>query len=287
MPRLPWYSFLYRLLGAQGTFWLWIASIIGLWWTWRPTLDRLANRHPRAERVAEVPRLPALTRWVTLEGVLVRLDRRLLLEPAPPTRTPAALLPPTALLIDPSDPSARWWAVARALADASDEGFAAATAALGGPCGTWRAHARRALGQRLALLEGGERDTALPSPERAVIVDEGAQPPLAAAASPDAGRGLAGIAALLDARAALLRARVEPAARIDGLLVDTPATLAEHARAELDVVVAPRMVQEGRHPRDLESWVFAASAICLLFLAAGFHGATRAAPPPPPPAPPA
>ena len=43
MARLPWYAFLYRLFGAQGTFWLWVLCIVALWWTAKPTLLRLTK----------------------------------------------------------------------------------------------------------------------------------------------------------------------------------------------------------------------------------------------------
>ena len=82
--------------------------------------------------------------------------------------------------------------------------------------------------------------------------------------------------ARLEARATLVRERVTPDVEVSGLLVGTPVTLAGRVKDELRTVVAPQLLQAGREPRDLESWVFAVASITLLFLAAGFHGATRA-----------
>jgi hypothetical protein len=283
--RLPWYAFLYRLFGAQGTFWLWIVCAIALWWTAGPTVNRLANRQPRALRVSQVATLGDLTRWVTLEGIELRLDRRLLLSTAP-------TLPPVPLLLDPSDPSSAWWARTRALADALQGDGQTVAASLGGIAGagvaTRRRAARDALGPRLAKLEGGDVPEALPAPERVVLLQEQDVAAMSAPPPPavDAPVGPGAFARLLERRAALIRERVLPARRLTGLLIATPPTLAESVKRELDTLVAPRLLQVGRAPHDLESYIFAAAAITLVFLATGFYAATRApAPPPPAPAP--
>ncbi|MCO5170538.1 MAG: hypothetical protein M9894_29740 [Planctomycetes bacterium] len=289
-PRLPWYAFLYRLFGAQGTFWLWVLALVAIWWTAKPTVARLANRHPREDlRVVDLAQLSATdpTRWVALRGVEVRLDRALLLRES----TGAA---PAWLLLDPSDPSATWWARTRALADmmVSARGpQQAATAALGGVTGVSPKHARQRLQERLARLEGGSAD-ALPTPGRVVLVQRPGEAP---AARPPRAEGApnpldfeARLAARLDERAALIRERVRPGrvrdeggvARVEplevqGLLVPTPSTLAARVKQDTDTVIGPWVLQADREPRDLESWVFAVAAVTLLFLIAGFVGATR------------
>lgn len=295
MQRLPWYAFLYRLFGAQGTFWLWVLCLIALWWTARPTVIRLANRRPSADirRVADVAAMPAtdLTRWVILEGVAVDLDRRLLLE------RDASLTPRMTLLIDPADPAAAWWASTHTQAQALTlrDAPLAAPASLGGLPGAAMVGApkvaRAELEGRFARLEGGSVPQAFPAPGRVVLVQRFEAAPSEQAAAAEGGVSAAGFpanfaelaAARLEARAALVRARVRPAVQVEGQLVSTPVTLAARVKEELNTVVAPQLLQAGREPRDLESWIFAAAAITLLFLAAGFLGATRdvAAPPPP------
>lgn len=291
MARLPWYAFLYRLFGAQGTFWLWVVALIAIWWTAKPTVARLANRQPRDLRVVDVAQLSATdqTRWVSLRGVEVRLDRALLL------REPTGAAP-VWLLLDPSDPAATWWARTRALADVMVSARApqpTAPAALGGAGGFLPKHARQRLQERLARLEGGSAE-ALPTPGRVVLVQRedarlgrpaarGDGPP------PNPLDFEARLAARLDERAALIRervrsglvdgessgARVEPRV-VQGLLVATPVTLAARVKQDVDTVIAPWILQADREPRDLESWVFAAAAVTLLFLTAGFAGASRA-----------
>ncbi len=288
MARLPWYAFLYRLFGAQGTFWLWVLSLVALWWTARPTVIRLANRRPKIDmRVAEVAAMPAtdLTRWVRLQGVAVDLDARLLLEKDPPPTAPVTLL------IDPADPAAGWWATTHALAEAMGPGGPAASAGLGGLAGAAHGGAARVvrnlLEGRLARLEGGSVPEAFPAPGRAVLVQRVGEarapappePPPVTTDFAEAAR------ARLGARAALVRARVTPDVELEGQLVAMPVTLAARVKDELHTVLAPQLLQAGREPRDLESWVFAAAAITLLFLAAGFHGVTRPAAAPAPTSP--
>lgn len=283
MARLPWYAFLYRLFGAQGTFWLWVLSLVALWWTAKPTVVRIANRRPKDVRVTDVAAMPAtdLTRWVRLRGVEVLLDRRILLDPDPPPMAPVSLL------IDPSDPAASWWATTHALAWTMVPDPPAAASALGGVVGAARSSgaprlARSRLEGRLARLEGGSVAEAFPAPGRSLLVQRVGEAPRPA--PPEPPPPLVGFPpnfeevarARLEARATLVRERVTPDVEVSGLLVGTPVTLAGRVKDELRTVVAPQLLQAGREPRDLESWVFAVASITLLFLAAGFHGATRA-----------
>lgn len=285
MGRLPWYAFLYRLFGAQGTFWLWMVSIVALWWTATPTLHRLANYRAKPLFVAEVSKIDArdLTRWVELSGVELRLDRRLLLQRLTPT------LPPAPLLLDAQDVTARWWVDTRRMAEAMLTRAPVdvpAAAALGGLSGaapalagaTRSATARKLLQERLTLLEGGRVPDALPTPERVVLIQEPARDdaiaPAEAPFDPDKPFEIE-LKLRLEERAALVLARVRPDRRVEGLLVPTPVTRTERLKSELDTVVAPLLLQEGKEPRDLESWVFLAAALTLVFLIAGFYGASR------------
>ncbi len=268
--RLPWYAVLYRVFGAQGTFWLWIASVAALWWTTSPTIVRLANRAPHALDPAQVARCDDLTRWVDVgRGLVVRFDRRLLLHEEPPG------LPPVPLLLDLADPAARWWSETWLLARLAAVD-AAAPPALGGLAGALPSACRARLPQRMARLTG-DPEAHLPAPERAVLVQDHAPPSLASAPH-DAGRPLsvARFEERLDAWAALVRERVEAPRPVRGLLVGTPPAVARRIREDLKVEVGPWLVQEGREPRDTESWVFATAAITLLLLAGGLYGLLRA-----------
>lgn len=266
MAPLPWYAFLYRLLGAQGTFWLWVVCLVALWWTAKPTLHRVANRTPATRHVADVATTSSatdLTRWVSLTGVEVVYDRELL------GQRSASAQSPVRLLLDPQDPAAQRWAELRALADAMQgEGDAAA-------------QARKQFEARYSLLEGGdlEKLDPRPEPERVLVVQNGVVPtraPLLASPPTDPLKWLAWMQARVDARAALVRERVHPSVTVQGLLVPMPETLAGRIKAQLEIDVGRWVVQQGREPRDLESWIFAAAAITLLFLATGFYGAVRA-----------
>lgn len=296
MGRLPWYAFLYRLFGAQGTFWLWMLSIVALWWTATPTLHRLANYRAKELTVAQVSKIDAqrdLTRWVKLSGVEVRLDRRLLLQRLTPT------LPPAPLLLNAEDDTARWWVETRLIAEAMlrrTPPEVAAAAPLGGltgavpaiACGTTSATARKQLEDRLTMLEGGRVPDAVPTPERVVLIQEltrdDAIAPAEVPFDPDQPFAEQ-LQRRLEARAAIVLERVRPARTVEGLLVSTPTTRSEQLKAELGTVVTPLLLQAGKEPRDLESWVFLAAAMTLVFLIAGFHGATRASARPVAPAP--
>lgn len=278
MGRLPWYAFLYRLFGAQGTFWLWMLSIVALWWTAKPTMHRLANYRETPQSVAQVSNIEPqnLTRWVSVSGVEVRLDRRLLLQRLKST------LPPAPLLLDAADDTARWWVSTRGYAEVMFTGPPLeAPGALGGLSGVMPAHmlrdGRKILEDRFTMLEGGRVPDALPTPERVVLIQEPTTDDVIASSEapfdPDKPFELE-LKARLEERAALVLARVRPGRTIEGLLVPTPVTLTERVKSELDTIVAPLLLQEGKEPRDAESWVFLVAALTLVFLAAGFYGAT-------------
>ena len=267
MARLPWYAFLYRAFGAQGTFWLWILCLIAMWWTAKPTLHRLMNQSPaktQVRAVAEKHSAIDLTRWVRLEGVEVVYDHELL------GKDQADGHPPMRLLLDPDDPAARWWIEMRDLADAM-----ASTADVGSA-----AQARRLFTDRYTLLAGdkdGDKVSAkLPEPGRALVVLNGPPPPRMLPPKPtDLSAFLDWLPKLTEARAALVRDRVR-AVSVEGLLAPMPETLADRAKHQFQVTVGHWVLQPGKTPRALESYIFGVAAITLLFLATGFYGAVRA-----------
>ncbi len=266
---MPWYSFLYRLLGAQGTFWLWIVAILALWWTETPFVQRLENRTPVFLGPLEVGAGAEGRRWVDTTGVELDLDRGLLLLDE---RRGPSVPPNYRLLLHPEDSATQWWIDSLALANTAVEGKEPE-----------KSTALRALRKRIADLEGQDgRDDALPSPRRALLVEYPADeprvaPPVAPITEPQL-TVLTPFEEREQRTIARIRAHVRPAARIDGVLVETPATLQERYKEDVGVVVAPFLLRQGARPRDLESYVFGAAAICVLFLAAGFRGASRSAP---------
>ena len=269
-PPLPWYSFLYRLLGAQGTFWLWILAVITLWWTAEPALIRLSNRKPQRVAVEAVDETAGtLTRWVSLNGVEVTLDWRLL------ALEPRDLDAPVILLIDPDDTAAGWWRETRRLADQM------VAAVSSGDVLAERAEARRGLQDRyVQLTSSRSRERMLPAPQHAVLVQDArthsihdVQP--RSAGRDDDGPLLDGFERELDDFGALVRERV----RIDvthlGVLNDAPQTVLDTLAAQLDVHATPWLIQVGREPHDLETYVFGGAAIIFVFLAFGLFGASR------------
>src|SRR5438874_226490 len=99
MARAPWYAFLYRLLGAHGTFWLWVVTVATLWWTWQGALLSMVNRFPEKRSVSEAAQAHDLKRWVLVPAVRVVLDGQLLLV------EDASDFQGTEVLIDHDDPS--------------------------------------------------------------------------------------------------------------------------------------------------------------------------------------
>lgn len=262
--RLPWYSFLYRLLGAQGTFWLWIVAISALWWTETPFMQRLENRTPAVMNLLVAGAGADGRRWVDTTGVEVVLDRGLLLLDE---RKGPSVPPNYRLLLHPEDSATQWWVDALALASTAAEGKEPE-----------RTQARLALRGKVAILEGQDgRDDALPSPKRALLVEYPEDEPRPAAPTPVAvGPGMTTPFEEREQRIIdRIRASVRTSVRVEGVLVETPPTLRERYKDDVGVVVAPFLVRQGARPRDLESYVFGGAAICFLFLAAGFRGASR------------
>src|SRR4051794_23574730 len=129
--RPPWYAFLYRVLGAHGTFWLWVLTVIALWWTWHGALVRILDREPERRSIAELAKSHEIRRWVVLPGVQVDLEPALLNR-----KDASAAFRPASVLIELSDPAAAFWRTTRVLADAyagvGEAPCLTAAAALGG-----------------------------------------------------------------------------------------------------------------------------------------------------------
>lgn len=263
--RLPWYAFLYGLLGAQGTFWLWLVAVFACWWTAKPTLQRLQNREPETGVTVARAGAGQSKQWVEVEGLELRLDRRLLLRN--PEKLPARL-PPVPLLVDPSDEQVvASWTELRALADAAWPT---------GPESEERHRFQQHVAQNLERLDADEvQQKYVPTIGRCLLL-QGPEPPSLSPVGQPRTPPL-DYEAMVTARLALVRECVHPGRTVKGVLVEAPPAVVERVRGELGVTVAPLLLQEGREPRDLETYIFAASAITLLFLAAGFRGAMHSA----------
>jgi hypothetical protein len=277
--RAPWYSFLYTLLGAHGTFWLWIAAVATLWWTWHGAVLSFVNRSPEARAAGLAARSRDLRRWVTVSGVRLRLDKEVLL------RDEDADFRGTEVLIDDEDPSARFWRSTRMLADA-DAGAheepllraAAGTSSLAGPSVLYaKVRARQVLETRMLDLQTRGKDL-LPRPEAALLVLPATGAPVSSeslgtsgAASTDTEDYYRRVTAWREA----VRTHVTTGAEC-GLLDDAPARVRERLETDPGIKLGANALRVGRTPNDVELYVFCFAALVFLFLATGLHGAVTA-----------
>jgi hypothetical protein len=291
----PWYGFLYRLLGAHGTFWLWVLSVVAMWWTWQGALLSILDREPERRTVAEIALASDVHRWVSLSGVEVLVDSALL------GRDPSSAEPvPTPILIDAGDPAARFWLLVKvcarlepALRGRSVDGAAAAL-------GDASALAPRAM--RIDV-EGKLDDSyvalrknvksCLPGPNGAVLLLRGAVPasgelPGAAIGSgsvvgppgtPSPNARPAARPGELDEIDPYARSVTEWGERVrervhlrfpTGLLDSAPRSLLERLEKDPGLVLAPSALSVDRRPRDAELYVFCGASLFMVFLAAGF-----------------
>jgi hypothetical protein len=250
----PWYCFLYRLLGAQGTFWLWVVTAIAMWWTGGRAVVRLRNLESQHLMVDQVVQERG-QRWVVLAGLELDLDRRLFAKDAV-DGTPLARV-----LLDAEDPAARRWSAVVAAAERARSKKESDLAEL-----------RELRAQVLA-----DPKAFLPSPGMGILLigDEplAAEPARTEAAEP-AG-SIARYEALLAAWTELVIARVHPHAECDGLLDEAPPFRLESLEREAGVRLAPQALRLGRRPRDLELYVFAGALLLVIFLTFGYVGVTR------------
>ncbi|RME76508.1 MAG: hypothetical protein D6776_01120 [Planctomycetota bacterium] len=284
----PWYGFLYYLLGAQGTFFLWVASILGIYLTRKEALLYLLNRAPvpvTVEQLAEGE--IGLQRWVRVAGLEIDLGRladRLALDPSP---QPAGRSGTDTVLVDADSPAAIAWRalferLERLAAQPSDDPEQTALR-------LW------------ALLEPLARTPERFRPHEALVVVPGTprQPaPVSVSAQPrtasehlehwleqlsnalatemhSAGYDPALADRLLRrferlrTEVSRLRGAVRLGAQHAGLLHRLPGSRLEHYRTRYGVEVAPFALVTGQRPHYLAAVVFGLLSACLLFLVLG------------------
>jgi hypothetical protein len=282
--RPPWYAFLYRILGAHGTFWLWVVTVVALWWTWHGALVRILDREPERRSIAELATSHEIRRWVVLPGLMVDVNPALLNR-----EESAPGFAPTSILIEPTDPAATFWRTTRVLAD-TDAGVGAgatrtAAAALGGPAAYRILTARTVVRDTLIARRTELRNNAaarLPRSQMALIVlaDGAAAEASRVISQPgdvggdganDTGDYALAFAAWRDG----VRASVSVAAP-QGLLDEAPQALLDRLANDPGLRLSPKGLRIGRKPRDAELYVFCGAALCFLFLATGFYGVSRA-----------
>jgi hypothetical protein len=275
--RAPWYSFLYGVLGAQTTFWLWVLCLGTLWFTARGAVLSLANRSPEKRSVSEAALSHDLRRWVILPGVRLQLGRQLLL------KEDAHELEAIEILIDQGDPCARFWRGARLVADV-DAGFgrekkerasaALSDVALAGAAAAPQ-DARWDLETRLNEFRR-PGTSFLPRAEGAILLlaDEiaaaGSATYVGNQASPTEDTA-AHYERLVDAWRDAIRSNVTVAAP-RGLLDPAPGRVLERLLKDPGVQLGQNALRVERTPNDAELYVFCGAAFVFVFLAAGLYG---------------
>jgi hypothetical protein len=260
--RYPWYSFLYRAFGAQGTFWLWLFAPLAMWWTFEAAVIRLENRRAHSLPIHEIRTQPR-TRWVEMSGVRLSVDRRLLQQTEPPG------LSPVALLIEEGEPAARWWSETHAWTGPASG--LAPCGGQGGLSGLLPSVARKHLIRRFAKLRGSP-SRYLPGPERTILLLDQSAAPLSSPPAEEVGVSVDSFVTETDLQIARVRDRVDPDASLHGVVTTTPAVLTERVEREFDLPVPEYCLQVDREPRELESVVFGVATIVFIFLAAGLYG---------------
>jgi len=257
----PWYSFVYKLAGAQGSFWLWILALLGMWLFFDGMLIRLLNQAPHARSVADVAGGRDLRkRWVSVDGVEL-VDAGQLFGEAGASGSPLRLL------IDATDPAAQRWRtlarLAESLGDRPEPG-----SELGRRFGKMRARFAKERGsyipwRSLRLYESGG---VAPVVSRCSL----AKPLVQSDGDP-----LSAYRREFTAAVELVRAKVKPNIQLTGLLDRSPPSILSRAKAELGLPLAEQTLRVGRGPKEHPLVIFWSCAGLLLFLAAGLHGVLR------------
>jgi hypothetical protein len=107
--RRPWYGFLYYLLGAQGSFFVWVACLLGLYLTRKEAALYALNREPVATSVRSVVAGDmGFRRWLGVSGIEIDLET---VRAALDENTPLEGIPVAAdtVLVDPGDRAAAAW----------------------------------------------------------------------------------------------------------------------------------------------------------------------------------
>jgi hypothetical protein len=271
--RPPWYAFLYRVLGAHGTFWLWVVTVATLWWTWEGAVLSMLNRYPERRSVSDAAHARDLKRWVILPGVRIVLDGQLLL------KEDASDFQGTEILADLDDPAARFWRTTRTIADADagaqDErlrktAIACSEVAFAG-LRVGKLEARRNLGTRLLMLQKNLADE-LPRGDGAILLlTDGGAASIASAPIELGGGDTESYDRLLRVWRDSVRRNVQVVAP-RGLLVTAPGTVVERVAQAPGIPLGTNALRVDRSPRDLELYAFCAAATIVLFLATGLYG---------------
>lgn len=257
----PWYSFLYRLAGPQGTFWLWIISLLGIWLQFEDTWLTLVNRKPHRRSVADVSSDQGIwRRWVELEGVEIRDARRLMGQ-----RGHSGA--PLRLLLDGSDPAAVRWARLKILVKKMEDPKTAEFA--------------KEQFEELRSTFLQERDKY--QPWRPVIVfEEGSVAPVTSQthlAKPIAVLKEQDPFKALDMQHQeakhLVDSLVFPQVLFRGVLDETPQIKVTRTSKELGLALSPRTLRLNRKPSKRALVIFGLCSLLLLFLAAGLQGVLK------------
>ncbi len=270
--KAPWYAFLYRLLGAHGTFWLWVVTVVTLWWTWEGAVLSMVNRFPERRSVGDAAHATDLKRWVVLPGVRLVLDGQLLL------LEDSSDFQGTEVLIDSDDPAAKFWRTTRtiAVADSGERierlrGAAASCSdvALAG-LRTGKLDARHNLTTRLLMVQR-QRAEHLPKGEWAVLLLSNDVAPTLSTTFVGGG----GDTEAFDRLVTVWRDAVLKNVRSDspqGLLVTAPGTVVERVATNPGANVGKNALRVNRTPSDGELYTFCGAALVFLFLATGLWG---------------
>ncbi len=299
--RRPWYSFLYVLLGAQGSFFAWIGALAGIYFTFEPALLYVLNRPgPREALVHEVISEDfGFRRWVRVSGLEVDLSTALdrLRGPedgssggggagtGPPAPAPGgAGRAELTVLLDPADPAAGAFAdLARELASVPKAGTV--------PNEALDPHLRRAQG---ILLEA-KVSRFVPRTALVLVLPEAARAGAGGTGGGGVGAGTGGAGAPGTAkppsealavfrretlaRVEALRAAIRPSSTREGILEaisgdEAMRSLAERlgAGAAESVKLGPFAFEVDERPSRTLAALFVGFVIVLLFLLIGLRG---------------
>ena len=258
--RWPWYSFLYRLFGAHGTFWLWGLASAGMWLSFGDAVLVLRNQQILPCSQAEIPTLAPWRLWVALEGTELVDVGRLLGEPG---RSGSAVR----LLLDPGDTATRRWSELARMA-ARFEAPPPIDAEL-----------QRSFGRRVAQFRS-DRSKYLPARALRLFGEAGVAPVVSRCAlgRPEfisSDDPLENYRRSLAASAALVRENVRIGQRQSGLLASTPAVAIDDIEGEFGVEIGASTLRLDREPRALPYQLFFASLSVFVFLCAGLLGVSK------------
>lgn len=262
--ELPWYCFLYRVLGAGGTFWLWLVTLIGLWLLVDDAWIAALNRRPAPRSVAHAASGQELGRtWVQLRGLEIR-DARKVLGLPPQSGSPLRLL------LDASDPAAERWLNLRKLSDRLGDHPKASS------------EAGREFEQLKALF-ARERESYLPT-RPILLFEDGAVAPVSSSTAlsmPLAGEQRISADLLAQAErefqtaVKLIREEIKPEVEVVGLLDETPPSQLRRVGQELALGLSGKTLRLSREPRRGPALGFALWLLVFIFLLAGLSPVLR------------